>query len=264
VNLRFASYDLRVVRLARQMAGVGLVLLLLAAPNAIFAADAPADFQAANKLYAEGKFGEAAAMYEKIIGAGAVSGNLWFNAGNAEFKAGNTGKAITAYRRAALLVPRDPEVRANLDLVRRRLQEPSVRPRIFENWLGQLTLNEWTLFAALAFWATLLLLAAGRLRPSIATRWRLPLRAAACLLILSGAACAQQAHEHFSAKSAVVVLPESTVRSGPFDDAQTVFTVHNGTELAVQGDHGDWVQVVDSSGRTGWLSVKDIELVPDA
>ena len=55
------------------------------------AADVTADFNAANKLYAEGKFAAAAATYEKILQSGAVSPALWFNYGNAEFKAGTTG-----------------------------------------------------------------------------------------------------------------------------------------------------------------------------
>ncbi len=66
-------------------------------------AELAADFNAANKLYAEGKFTEAAGAYEKMIQPGAVSPALYFNYGNAEFKSGNLGRAIAAYRGAAQL-----------------------------------------------------------------------------------------------------------------------------------------------------------------
>ena len=62
------------------------------------------DFSAANRLYAEGKFSDAAGAYEKILQTGAQSPALLFNYANAEFKAGNLGMAIAAYRQAGTAV----------------------------------------------------------------------------------------------------------------------------------------------------------------
>ena len=84
------------------------------------AADIPTEFNAANKLYAEGKFAEAADAYKKTLQSGAAAPALYFNYGNAEFKSGNFGRAIAAYRQAAQLTPRDAEVRANLEFARTR------------------------------------------------------------------------------------------------------------------------------------------------
>ena len=93
-------------------------------PGGVMAADTPAEFNAANKLYAEGKFAAAADAYQKIFQSGAVSPALYFNYGNAEFKSGNLGRAIAAYRQAAQLAPRDAEVRANLEFARNQVQGP--------------------------------------------------------------------------------------------------------------------------------------------
>src|ERR1035438_3008164 len=83
------------------------ILLAVAAAwiftGSAMAADISAEFSAANKLYAEGKFAAAAATYEKILQSKAVSPALYFNYGNAEFKSGNFGRAIAAYRQAAQL-----------------------------------------------------------------------------------------------------------------------------------------------------------------
>jgi len=62
------------------------------------AADTSTEFNAANKLYAEGKFAEAATTYGKILQSGAVSPALYFNYGNAEFKSRNSNPAILAAR----------------------------------------------------------------------------------------------------------------------------------------------------------------------
>ena len=96
------------------------------------AADVSADFTTANKMYAEGKFAEAAGAYEQIIQStsrdGTASAALYFNAGNAEFKLGHLGRAIAAYRRAAWLNPRDSEVLGNLGFARNQVQRATVRP----------------------------------------------------------------------------------------------------------------------------------------
>src|SRR5262245_64763429 len=75
------------------------------------AADMASDFDAANKLYEQGRFSEAAAAYEKLLKAGAPPEAIHFNLGNAWFKAGQIGRAIAEWRRAERSSPRDPNVR---------------------------------------------------------------------------------------------------------------------------------------------------------
>ncbi|HEX9047499.1 MAG TPA: hypothetical protein VF988_10770, partial [Verrucomicrobiae bacterium] len=116
------------------------VLLLLGFASRLLAGDVAAEFTAANELYAQGKFAEAGAAYEKILHAGGQSPVLLFNYGNAEFKAGNSGKAIVAYREAALLAPRDAELRANLAFVRSQVQGVTLRETKWQKWISSLTL----------------------------------------------------------------------------------------------------------------------------
>lgn len=102
-----------------------IALMTLACAGNIFGADAVSDFSAANQLYGEGKFAEAAQAYGRILQSGVASANLWFDYGNAEFKAGHLGEAIAAFRQAELLAPRDSEIRANLGFARSQVQGPS-------------------------------------------------------------------------------------------------------------------------------------------
>src|SRR5271155_1684331 len=136
------------------MKKLSAILVTLVFAGKIFAADVASDFSTANKFYAEGKFSDAANAYEKILTSGAVSPNLLFNYGNAEFKSGNLGKALAAFRRAELLAPRDSDIRANLAFVRNQVQGATVRENVWQNLLGNLSLNEWTVFATIAFWPT--------------------------------------------------------------------------------------------------------------
>jgi uncharacterized protein YgiM (DUF1202 family) len=87
-------------------------------------------------------------------------------------------------------------------------------------------------------------------------------RLTVALTIFSGAVLALQAMNHFNSSVAVVTGAEAAARSGPFDDAQSAFTVHDGTELSVLDRHDNWVQVAGGAGQTGWLTVKQVEVVP--
>ena len=237
-----------------------LILLLTMALRG-FAADAAADFDAANKLQAEGKYAEAAAAYGRLIQTGNVSAALFFNFGNAQFKAGQLGRAIAAYRRAETLTPRDPDVRANLQFARNQFSENnSARPGVWQRSLRTFTVNEWALLAAAAVWAWLILLALSQWR----REWQTKLKSYAGMLGLAavvGCGVAWAAWFDFHGSESAVVTGELTVRSGPLDEATGKFTARSGLELAVLDRHDDWLQVSDGQGRIGWVKRDAVELL---
>ncbi len=241
-----------------------VILIALFCAEKILAADVPADFSAANKLYAEGRFSDAANAYEKIIQSGAQSPALLFNYGNAEFKAGHLGQAIAAYRQAKLLAPRDAELRANLAFVRNQVQGATLRESSWQKWVGTLTLNEGAILTAVFLWAMFVLFIVCQIKPALAPRLRAATRIVMALMIFSGAVLALQAANHFNSAVAVVTVAEVTARSGPFDEAQGVFTARDGAELIVLQRHDDWVQVANNAGKIGWLSRKQAEVLPGA
>jgi len=240
------------------------VLITLVCAGKILAADVAADFTAANKLYAEGKFSDAAAAYEKILSTGAQSPSLLFNAGNAEFKAGHLGKAIAAYRQAELLAPRDAELRANLAFVRNQVQGATLRESSWQKWVSTLTLNEGAILTAAFFWVLFALIALRQIKPALAPKLRTATRLAVALTIFSGVILGLQAANHFTASVAVVTVADAAARSGPFDEAQSVFTARDGAELKVLDRHDDWAQVANNTGKIGWLNQKQTALLPGA
>ena len=240
------------------------ILIVLVCAGNIRAADVATDFTSANKLYAEGKFAEAATAYQNILKSGTQSPSLLFNAGNAEFKTGHLGKAIAAYRQAEMLSPRDAELRANLAFVRNQVQGATLRESYWQNWVGSLTLNEGTLLTAALFWLTLGIFVVRQLRPALVPKLQGVTRILVVLTIFSATVLGLQAANHFSNGTAVVTVAEATARSGPFDEAQSAFTARDGAELSVLDKRDGWVQVANNVGKSGWLSTKQVFVLPGA
>jgi len=70
---------------------------------------------------AKAYYQEAILNYEAIAKNGGVrNGKLYYNVGNAYFRLGDTGRAILNYKRAALFMRNDGNLRQNLDYARNR------------------------------------------------------------------------------------------------------------------------------------------------
>jgi tetratricopeptide (TPR) repeat protein len=236
-------------------------VLLFSLATKLFAQGPSTTFDTANRLYEQAKYDEAAEAYQSLVKSGKVSPALYFNWGNALFKAGKIGEAIYAYRRAEDLAPRDPDIRANLQFARNRVQAPTLSPDRIWRWLSRLTVNEWTWFAAACFWTWVLLLTVTQWRPALKTNLQ-PYAVWGGLVTLLVCGCfAGSFYFHDFNPQAIVVVPETTGRQAPLDESQPAFTVHDGAELQILDRKDQWLQVRVDARRTGWIR-KDCVISP--
>jgi tetratricopeptide (TPR) repeat protein len=243
---------------------LGLLLFLLFCGTCPAHADDPsAAFEQANRLYEQGKFEEAAAAYEKMIGSRLVSPALYFNLGNALFKSGQLGRAILNYRLAEQLAPRDPDIRANLRFARNHVDGATAPPGGgWRHGLERLTINEWTALMCLALWLWFGLLALAQWRPELKKSLRGYTATAGAGAAVLAACLALVCYDRWEIQSAIVSAREAVVRYGPLDESQSFYTVRDGAELTVLDSKGDWLQVTDRAKRTGWLRREQVLLLP--
>ena len=240
-------------------------------------ADTPPAFREAAALYDQGRFEQAAGRYESVLSAGVRSANLFFNLGNAWFKAGQTGRAILNYERARHLEPRDPDIHGNLDFV---LKESRARDTVpttgLTTWLAglrdYLTTGEWTGLTALGYW---LAMAAAITFVWLPARfeWRRWLRvviaAFAGLAVLGSVGLAAKATVESGLSPAIVVAKkEVVVRFAPVDDAQRHYTAVEGQKLWIVGERESrmegvpgWFKVERVDGAEGWVPANAIEKI---
>src|SRR5882724_4763504 len=81
-------------------------------------ADADAAFAKANADFAAGNFPAAISGYESLVKARQWNASLFYDLGNAYFRAGDLGRSILNYERALALDRHHPEATANLQIAR--------------------------------------------------------------------------------------------------------------------------------------------------
>ncbi len=226
------------------------------------AQDANRGFDRANRLYEQGKYSEAAAVYEEILATGKSSATLYYNLGNAWFKAGRLGQAILSYRRAEWLAPRDPDIRANLRFARSAVPANAApAPPLWERAVTRFTVNEWTSLSAVLFWCWLGLLGVGQWRPALRLSLSRYTLIAGLVWLGSATGLALAWQDRYSAVTAVVVTREAILRHGPLDESPSLQTLQDGQELSVVDRKGNWLQITGAARGRGWLRQDQVTLL---
>jgi tetratricopeptide (TPR) repeat protein len=218
----------------------------------------------ANAAYDDGRYQDAAALYQEILAGDVDNGYIHYNLGNALLRAGRLGQAIAAYRRAQSLLPRDSEVHANLEFARSATKdaiephEPSAVLRTLFFWYFSLSQRELLFLLCLVnalFWGALLV----RLfaRQSEILRWILALLLV--VLLITGGSTALR----LLAPSRIAIIGnyEVDVRSGISKDTVVRFKLHEGTEVRALDEQEGWVRIALPDGKQGWVEREQLLIV---
>ena len=237
----------------RTFSAIMIGLVVLALTSSAGAAETAQAFEAANKLYEQGRYREAAAAYGEL--AQKLPGNVAvrFNLGNACFKSGQIGHAIAAFHHAQQLAPRDPDIQANLQFARSQVNGVTLKHTWWQRRLASLTLNEWTILAAVPLWLLIGLIALGQFKPALRPKVRTLVLAAGLATLVGFALAIAAATVNKSGKTLIVTARDTVVRHGPLEESQSAFTVNDGAELEWLDSKDDWRQVSDGQNRIGWI-----------
>lgn len=242
------------------------VALVVALPVGAAGQSAAAQmYNAANRLYADGRFAAARDMYLQVAAAGTEDARLFYNLGNAHLKCGALGKAVLWYERARRLAPRDPDIRHNLAFADALKQdrEPAAAGAVWGALSAAFaypTLNELCVATTLALLTLALLCGVRRVQEAPRTAgWVAAVSLAAALLAASGIWLGARLHQRATIREAVLLAPAGQARSGP-DAAQTVvFVAHEGTKLRIERQQDGWLLVRLVNGLGGWLPADLVE-----
>jgi len=226
--------------------------------------DPIAAFQSANERYRAGRFDQAEQGYCAILDQGLESGPVYYNLGNALVKQGRNAEALWAYLRAQRLMPRDPDLRANIEYARGLLPEAglvSVGPPPAARWLalgGTFAASELLALALAASWIAAVAWAlAGWLRRS-----RALFRVAAVfasLLVCLGLSALTARSIWVDGPDRALAVRSATANFSPDAKGTAHFALPEGAVVRVVHRQPGWAQIQRRDGRQGWVAEQAVK-----
>lgn len=223
------------------------------------------DPAAARELYQK-----AATFFESLyVTQGIKNGKLFYNIGNAYFRAGFIGKAILYYKNALRYIPNDENLSKNLEFVRsKRIDQIKEREKqkilkIIFFWHYRIApnykLNLFVIsFILIWLWASLML----------GTRWKIWRRLLIFTVLFSAVFMVSYSADllsHILNREGVIVTESVVGRKGDGITYQPSFNepLHEGTEFYLIEKRRDWFNIELSDGKRCWIPAKSSELILD-
>lgn len=243
------------------------LLALLLVTVAGWGETAESYFQRGVESYRKEDWQGAISSWQEIEHSGSSSGHLYYNLGNAFYRAGIIGIAIIYYERARELMPRDRDVQQNLELARMATVDRIERPvrLIVWDWVDRardfFSLRELLLLVRVLGIVAAIAVALWIFRPSSLRKGLRVAMSGLIALYVLGLGWYAWRSVLDSNVLAVVVETKVDVFSAPDSAATQVFTLHEGTELTQRETVAGWIHVDLSDGRSGWLPATAVEQI---
>ena len=228
-----------------------------------FAQDA---FDAANAAYADGRYEEAAAMYQTLLDE-QPDATLYYNLGNSRFKQGELAQAILNYERALRLTPNYKAAQYNLAFAQSRITDNIVEQDFFlSSWARTMrnSLSErtwWSTSIGLFICAliALLLFLLGRelwlRKTAFHVAW-----IALLFSLIAGLNAGSLRQRNTLRNEAIITQGVVNVKSSPDRSGTDLFTIHEGTKVTIRETLGEWVNVSVGSNE-GWMKAAHLERI---
>lgn len=220
-------------------------------------------FQRGLSLYDEGRYNEAIDAFEEILKSDPRRGHVLYNLGNAYYKSGKKGSALGAYYAARRLLPRNPDIRANIGYLESSNEErlaseenQSISRSIFF-WLDTFNTKELTFLSSFLLMIVFLIVGVGFLfshfrKISVVGAIMAGL---ICIIIFTSLMVKYDTDEVWGAVS----IKKSKIFSDRDKGAAVVFELHEGAPVIIVEDEKDWVKVKISDGKQGWVMKSSVK-----
>lgn len=218
-------------------------------------------FEEANLLFNQSKYTEAARTYQQLLDEGHTQKELFFNAGNAWYKAGKTGQAVYSYEKALQLSPNDAAVKHNLAIANQKVngfveELPMV---FFQQWWLQLQhlhkANGWAIGTVVLFWVLIAGIMLNAFLPGWKNkflRWGNYVIGVLCVLYLLMAVDAYLSANNHDA--GIVMNSNIKAKSSPDENSRDVFEVGEGMKVHITDATADFCKIELADGKNGWIS----------
>lgn len=223
----------------------------------------------AEEAYAKENYTQAIELYESVLKSYGESAMVYYNLGNAYYKAGKVAPAILNYERALLLNPGDSDTRFNLQVARQKTVDKiePIGEFFLTRWIGTVedvySADGWAKWGVASF-----LLFIGCLVLFFFSKWirlkKIGFFAGICFLLISLVAnlfADSQQDKLLHRADAIVFASTVTVKSSPDASGTDLFILHEGTKVTIKSTLGEWSEIQLEDGNVGWMPSKEIQQI---
>ena len=225
--------------------------------------------QQGNTAYQNGDYNLAIDCYQEIIDHGNEGAILYYNLGNAYFKAKQTADALLWYERALRLDPSNEDIKHNIAFANMQITDKiEVLPELFIvrwwNGLSQsMTATAWAVMAVVfgaLFALSIALMIVSRRRWLSVTAVALVL-ISLIIAIFSLIFASKESKRYIQQPEAIVMQSVVNAKGTPNETGTSLFVIHEGLKVAVTDRVGSWVEIKLPNGEKGWVEDSSIEII---
>ena len=246
---------------------IGFIMVMWTVSSAV---DSQELFEKGNQHFKNEEYRKAIDSYVSILDQDVESAEVYFNLGNAYYKAGEVARAILNYERALRLHPRDEDIKANLDLANHHIVDRVETPPMlfFWHWVNAIrdgmTAEEWGKWSVIGLWIAMavIILAVFRRRGLFRRqiRWLAGLLMVAWICVFITFVWKIQRDRMMV--YAVVMEEKIEVLSAPDETGTVLFDLHEGVKVRVLRQVPDWTEVaLPDPSKKGWLPTEVFEII---
>lgn len=243
---------------------LALVCLMVLMPSAIHAVTK----NDADTAYKKGNYQQAIADYKTLLRQG-KSADVYYNLGNAYYRADSIAMAILAYERASLLSPGDDDIRFNLQFARSKTID-KLTPEsevVFTSWyrsiVNMANADTWAVVSIVSIVLALMFMLV-YLFVSLLSLRKVGFFGGVFFLVLFAVSTlfAWTQKERQNSCGAIITAPSVNVKKTPVQNGEDSFILHEGTRIDVTDTSlKGWRGVRLSDGREGWILSSQIEMI---
>lgn len=229
----------------------------------------PVSVRNANVLYAQKNYDAAIQQYEAVLQTQGRSAELYYNLGNAYYRAGDIAQAILNYNRALLLEPNYDDAAFNLQIAQKKLVDNVDVTSVFflKQWMNDfgdlMTSNGWAIVGVLLFavaLAAFLFMVFGRNLKFRKTALNVALFSLV-LTIISVSYSIKQSNKIVNSTDGIIMVGSVTAKDSPSLSGKEMFVMHAGTKVTIKSNVSGWTEVELPDGNAGFIPANSIEKI---
>lgn len=215
------------------------------------------EFDQANAFYREGKYAEAALLYQGVADQGVQDAAIFYNLGNAYFKVKKVGPAILAYSKALNLNPRNQDIQKNLAFIQSALpyRIPDKRNLLHISFdkVAQYVSYQEVLFLFLVSSILMAIIFCSQLLISKRISWNFILQWIFLFWVTSLFFISAKEMERRFLRPAIVLEKQVEVRYGPSDFDPVAIKLGEGLKVYVMDKREEWSRIWLINTESGWV-----------